>query len=105
MVVAPDLAALDSLQCVDAAGLCNLVLLVPRNQAYEQIRRWHPRLFVICLGADDVEGCQLLTMLAVDPETRRIPFLVLKAPDDLEDREVDEGRSSPFWLETWPALV
>lgn len=105
MVVGPDLDVLDSLQCIDAAGLYKRVLLAPRGQAYAQIKRWHPSLVAICMSSEDLDGCQLMTMLTVDPDTRQIPVLILMTPDDPEDREVNSGRSLPFWLDSPTALM
>ena len=105
LVVARDVDGLGLLQRVDGTEGFSPMLLSPLSQAYAQIKRWHPSLIVICTNLDDVEGCQLLTMLTVDPDTRRIPVLILTTPDDPEDWEVDSGRSTPFWLEQVPGLA
>lgn len=104
VVVAPELDLLGSLECIDEVGLDTRVLLSPRTQAYAEIRRCHPSLVVICMDFEDLEGCRLLTMLTVDPETRQIPVVILTTPDDPEEMEVD-SRSTPFWLEPLPGLA
>jgi hypothetical protein len=96
VVVAADLDVLDSLQGIDAAGFCSAVLLCPRPLAYAQIKHWRPSLVVIAMGFADLEGCQLLTMLAVDSDTRHIPVLVLTTPHAAEEGEVDSERWTPF---------
>jgi CheY-like chemotaxis protein len=81
------------------------VLLSPRSQAYAQVKQWHPSLVVIDMGFDDSEGCQLLTMLTLDPDTRHTPVLILAASDVPQDQEVDRGPSTRFWLESLPGLA
>jgi CheY-like chemotaxis protein len=105
VVVTPDLDVLDPLEYIDGAGLDTRVLLFPPTQAYAQIKRCLPSLVVICTNFEDLEGCQLLTMLTVDPDTRQIPILIVATPDDPEDQEVDSGRPTPFWLEPLPGLA
>jgi CheY-like chemotaxis protein len=105
VVVAPDLDVLDSLQCFDGGGSYNQVLLSPWSQAYAQVKRWHPSLVVIHMSFEDLEGCQLLTMLTVDPDTQQIPVLILTTPDAPENREVESVRSTRFWLEPLPGLA
>jgi DNA-binding response OmpR family regulator len=102
LVVARDVDGLGFLQRVDGTDGFSPMLLSPLSQAYAQIKRWHPSLIVICTNLDDVEGCQLLTMLTVDPETRQTPILVLTT-DDAEDRDVAGCPSTPFWLDSLPA--
>jgi CheY-like chemotaxis protein len=99
MVVDPDLDVLDSLQRIGASERCDQLLLAPRGQVYAQIKRWQPSLVVVCMGSEDLDGYQLLTLLTVNPDTRRIPVLVRMTPENREDREADNGGSSPFWLD------
>ena len=53
----------------------DVVLLEPVAGAYSHIKRVAPDLVVVCLAGDDMEGCRLLAMLALDRETARIPVL------------------------------
>jgi CheY-like chemotaxis protein len=43
--------------------------------AYTQIKRVAPDLVIVCLSGEDEDGCQLLSMLALDNDTSRIPVL------------------------------
>jgi hypothetical protein len=98
VVVARDVDALKALPCLDGTGVYDQVLLSPRTHAYAQIKCWHPSLVVVCTSFEDVEGCQLLTMLTVDPDTRRIPVLILTMPDDPGNPDVDAGCSTLLGL-------
>jgi CheY-like chemotaxis protein len=49
--------------------------------AYSNIKRVLPDLVVMCLAIDDVDGCRLLSMLALDRQTARIPVLTYLTQD------------------------
>jgi PleD family two-component response regulator len=85
VVVGSDLDAIKSLDCGESGGRYDRVLLSPRSQAYAQIVQWHPNLVVVSMSFDDLESYQLLTMLAMNPATRRIPIVLLVTPDHDED--------------------
>ena len=53
----------------------DVVFIQSPGHAYTQIKRAVPDLVIVCLGGDDLAGCQLLSMLTVDRETARIPVL------------------------------
>ena len=53
----------------------DVVFIQSIAHAYVQIKRDVPDLVIVCLGGDDVDGCQLLSMLTLDRETARIPVL------------------------------
>ena len=55
----------------------DVVLLEPVARAYSHIKRVAPDLVVVCLAEDDTDGCRLLSMLALDRETARIPVLTV----------------------------
>jgi hypothetical protein len=53
----------------------DVVLVQPSDRAYGHIKRVTPDLIVVCLSGNDTVGCQLLTMLALDRDTSRIPLV------------------------------
>src|SRR5262245_53868193 len=53
----------------------DVVLVEPSDGAYAQIKRVSPDLIVVCLSWNDIVGCQLLSMLALDRDTSRIPLV------------------------------
>jgi len=53
----------------------DVVLFESLGHAYSTIKRARPDLVVICLTDDFVDGCQVMSMLALDPETSHIPVL------------------------------
>src|SRR3954454_6314129 len=58
-------------EAVDA----DVVLFESLAHAYTTIKRARPDLVVICLTDDFVDGCQVMSMLGLDPDTSQIPVL------------------------------
>jgi CheY-like chemotaxis protein len=74
----------------DATGAvadCRVVIVESTAHAYSKIKRALPDVIVMCLSSDDMDACQVLSMLALDCETSRIPVLtyVSRDADDSED--------------------
>ena len=74
----------------DATGAipdCRVVIVESTAHAYSKIKRALPDVIVMCLSSDDIDACQVLSMLALDRETSRIPVLtyVSRDADDLRD--------------------
>jgi DNA-binding response OmpR family regulator len=67
-----------------------LLLVGSVGNAYLQIRRETPELVIIYLSADDVDGCQLLSALALDRETAGIP-VVTRMIHEAIDTEWDDA--------------
>jgi CheY-like chemotaxis protein len=86
------------LETVLEAGHYDVVMVESSAHAYTQIKRAQPNLVILCLGADDVEGYQVLSMLTLDPATRDIPVLTYSTefdgvesdddPADVSDTEI-----------------
>jgi DNA-binding response OmpR family regulator len=72
----------------------DLVLIGSVNDAYSQIRRVAPDLIVVYLSGNDVEGCRLLSMLALDRETSTVPVVTYLSPDTTTDDASDVVISS-----------
>ena len=67
-----------------------LLLVGSVGNAYLQIRRETPDLVILYLSSDDVDGCQLLSALALDRETADIP-VVTRMIHDAVDTESDDA--------------
>jgi CheY-like chemotaxis protein len=67
--------------------------------AYSHIKRMSPDLVVMCLSADDQDGCQVLSMLKLDAETSRIPILTYATAwsGHLEDHDGEEDEMDPMF--------
>lgn len=63
------------LETVLDAGHYDVVFLESTAHAYSQIKRVQPDIAILCVGADDADGLQVLSMLKLDQETRAIPVL------------------------------
>jgi len=83
----PDLRALDAV-----LGAVNRVVFVDSmDNAYSRIRQLTPDVIVLCLSSDDPDGCQILSMLALDGATSHIPILTCTATssDGVDDEASD----------------
>jgi PleD family two-component response regulator len=68
----------DVLEVVEAvldAGSYDIVFVESHAHAYSQIKCVQPNLVILCVSIDDVDGFQVLSMMKLDEETRRIPVL------------------------------
>jgi CheY-like chemotaxis protein len=86
-LVAPSIAAqkvvivngtpeiLELLDTALEAGHYDVVFVESNTHAYSQIKRVQPDLVILCVRIDDLDGFQVLSMLKLDEETRRIPVL------------------------------
>jgi len=94
---------LDSLETVLDAGRYDLVFLQSSAHAYSQIKRVRPNLVILCVGLDDADGCQVLSMLKLDEETRGIPVFTCTSEhhrdaSDEDEREEDAAGSDVVWF-------
>lgn len=86
-----------------AAGHYDVVFVESMGHAYSQIRRVQPNLVILCLTLVDLDAFQLLSMLKLDPDTRKIPVLTYTAeapgPETQEDdSETAEDESATEFL-------
>jgi CheY-like chemotaxis protein len=90
-----------------AAGHYDVVFVEAIEHAYSQIRRVQPNLVVLCLRMGDRDAFQVLSMLKLDPETRRIPVLTYTAddPDTVRATDDDEPSDHEFFAACAPALM
>ena len=72
-------------------GRYDIVFVESSAHAYSQIKRVQPHLVVLCVRIDDEEGFQVLSMLKLDADTRRIP--VLTYTSEFEGQDADEEPS------------
>jgi PleD family two-component response regulator len=76
------------LETVLAAGHYDVVFVESNEHAYSHIKRVQPNLVILCMSLEDHDGFQVLSMLKLDNETRRIP--VLTYATEFEGQEVEE---------------
>jgi DNA-binding NarL/FixJ family response regulator len=53
----------------------NVIVVESIERAYSRIRQVHPAAVVVFMNIDDVEACQLLSMLQIDRELRGMSVL------------------------------
>ena len=92
-VVTPP-AELDLLDTILAAGDYDVMVIESADGAYSVIKESQPHLVVMYVDIDETDGCNLLSMLALDIETSRIPIVTCLGPfhrpsDDLNMKEPD----------------
>ena len=63
------------LETVLDAGQYDVVFVESTEHAYSHIKRLTPRLIIVCLDIDDLDGFQVLSMLKLDAETKDIPLV------------------------------
>ena len=89
------------LETVLAAGRYDIMFVESSEHAYSQIKRAQPNLVILCMRIDDREGFQVLSMLKLDDETRRIP--VLTYTTEYEGQETDDETPEESELELFVA--
>lgn len=67
------------------AGHYDVVFVESITHAYSQIKKVQPDLVIISIRMDDADGVRVLSMLKLDPDTRRIPVLTHAADQDEEE--------------------
>jgi PleD family two-component response regulator len=87
---------LSVVESVLAAGHYDVVMIESTAHAYSHIKRVQPNLVILCVGLDDMEGFQVLSMLKLDEETRHIPVLT---HTDNGDSDQDDGESEGSTIE------
>jgi PleD family two-component response regulator len=76
------------LETVLEAGNYDVVFVESNEHAYSHIKRVQPNLVILCMRIEDREGFQVLSMLKLDHETRRIP--VVTYTTEYEGQEIEE---------------
>jgi CheY-like chemotaxis protein len=66
---------MSALEAALDGGHYDIVFVESGHGAYSQIKRVQPSLVILCVHIDDVSGFQVLSMLKLDENTRRIPVL------------------------------
>ena len=88
----PQPAVLDT---VLEAGDYDVVFMESIERAYSIIKRATPDLVIVCLGIDDLDSFQLLSMLALDSETAHIPICTYVATPPIAESAATSVRSFP----------
>ena len=81
---------LELLESVLDGGRYDLMFAHAGHHAYSLIAKEQPHLVVLCTALDDLDGFQLLSMLKLDPQTRRIPVVTYTTDFDDEDDDTEE---------------
>ena len=93
VVVNGSVEMLQLLETVLAAGRYDVVFVESNEHAYSQIKRVQPNLVILCVHIDELGGFQVLSMLKLDDDTRRIP--VLTYTTEYDALESDDELSEP----------
>jgi PleD family two-component response regulator len=83
------------------AGHYDMVFVESNEHAYSHIKRVQPHLVILCMRIEERGGFQVLSMLKLDDETRRIP--VLTYTTEYEGQESDEESLDASDLELFAA--
>ena len=88
---------LSLLETVLDAGHYDVVFVESSDHAYSHIKRVQPNLVILCMRIEDRDGFQVLSMLKLDDQTRRIP--VLTYTTEYEGQETEEEVPEPSEME------
>ena len=80
------------LETVLDAGQYDVVFVESTEHAYSHIKRLTPHLIIVCLDIDDLDGFQVLSMLKLDEDTKRIPVVtctVAHNEEETQDQSLD----------------
>lgn len=97
---------LELLESVLEGGRYDLLFADASEHAYSLIAREQPNLVVLCTAIDRADGFQLLSMLKLDPQTRRIPVVTYTLdgendadePDDFHETDDEVPATRPLTL-------
>lgn len=81
---------LDLLESVLDGGRYDLLFADASQFAYSLIAKEQPNLVLLCTAIDRVDSFQLLSMLKLDPQTRRIPVVTYTLDGDEDPDAADE---------------
>ena len=97
---------LTMLETVLDAGHYDVVFVESSEHAYSHVKRVQPNLVILCMRIEDREGFQVLSMLKLDDETRRIPVLTYATEYEGQeaDQEVLETSEMEMFVGSNPAL-
>ena len=74
----------------------DVVFVESIRHAYSKIKRVLPDLVLVCLSSDEPDGCQVLSMLALDRDTSQIPVLTFMSSGSEGMRSDDRGLADVF---------
>jgi PleD family two-component response regulator len=93
------------LETVLDAGHYDVVFVESSEHAYSHIKRVQPHLVILCMRIEDRDGFQVLSMLKLDAETRRIPVLTYTTEFEGQETEQEEPESSEIEMFVGPTLA
>jgi PleD family two-component response regulator len=82
------------LETVLSAGHYDVVFVESSEHAYSHIKRVQPNLVILCMCLEDHDGFQVLSMLKLDDETRRIPVLTYATEFEGQEMEPEVPETS-----------
>ena len=78
---------LELFESVLEAGRYDMVFVESSAHAYTRIKGVQPNLVILCMRLDDADAFNLLSMLKLDDETRRIPIVTYAQEFDAQPEE------------------
>ena len=82
----------------------DVVFVESNEHAYSQIKRVRPNLVILCMRIEEIDGFQVLSMLKLDEDTRRIPVLTYATEFEGNDAEGEAHEAAePAMFSSKPA--
>jgi len=88
------------LETVLTAGHYDVVFVESNEHAYSHIKRVQPNLVILCMRIEERDAFQVLSMLKLDDETRRIPVVTYTTEYEGQEDEDDLSDASDFEIFT-----
>jgi PleD family two-component response regulator len=93
------------LETVLDAGHYDVVFVESSEHAYSHIKRVQPNLVILCMRIEDRNGFQVLSMLKLDDETRRIPVLTYTTEYEGQETDQEVPETSEMEMFVGPTLA
>jgi CheY-like chemotaxis protein len=103
-IVNGDPDVLELLQPVIDTEEYAVIFVDSARQAYSDIKRLQPNIIILCVDLNDSSSFQVLSMLKLDAETRRIPLVTFTSSLGFrnEGHECDERPDPDVFFATRP---
>jgi CheY-like chemotaxis protein len=88
------------LETVLEAGHYDVVFVESNEHAYSHIKRVQPNLVILCMGIEERDAFQVLSMLKLDDETRQIPVVTYTTEYEGQEDEEEVPDASEFEIFT-----
>lgn len=103
VVVNGNTEVLGMLETVLDAGHYDMIFVESSDRAYSRIKKVRPDLVILCTTVERLDGCQILTMLKTDADTRYIPVVTCATEGQGQDYDEAIARLTEDEADAFPS--